>query len=81
MVTAVSIGNAAGGHAAEQQHPWHGATMADPVLQPRYSNTSLERRTDYVQVVEAFRSHGMRVSTLEELEPALEKAFAAKAKC
>jgi acetolactate synthase-1/2/3 large subunit len=44
----------------------------------RYSNTSLERRTDYVKLVEAFGATGMRVSTLEELEPALEKAFAAK---
>jgi acetolactate synthase-1/2/3 large subunit len=43
----------------------------------RYSNTSLERRTDYVQLAQAFGASGLRVSSLEELEPALATAFAA----
>lgn len=43
----------------------------------RYSNTSLERRTDYVKLAEAFGATGLRVSALEQLEPALKKAFAA----
>ncbi|NLZ64701.1 MAG: biosynthetic-type acetolactate synthase large subunit [Lentisphaerae bacterium] len=43
----------------------------------RYSNTSLERRTDYIKLAEAFGATGLRVTTLKQLEPALKKAFAA----
>ena len=41
-----------------------------------YSNTVLDRKTDFVKLAEAFGSQGMRVDTLDELECALEKAFA-----
>ncbi len=44
----------------------------------RYSNTSLERRTDYVMFAKAMGADGLRVSSLDQLAPALEKAFSAK---
>ncbi len=44
----------------------------------RYSNTSLERHTDYVKLAEAFGAKGMRVEKLAELEGAVKDAFAAQ---
>ena len=42
-----------------------------------YSNTVLtDRKTDFVKLAEAFGAQGSRALTLEELEEALEKAFA-----
>lgn len=43
----------------------------------RYSQTSLERVTDFVKVAEAFGAKGERISDLSELEPAMQRAFAA----
>ena len=40
----------------------------------RYSNTILERKTDYVKVIEGFGGKGYRVTNLEELKEALAKA-------
>ena len=44
----------------------------------RYAHTSLGRKTDYVKLADAFGLKGCRVSSLPELEPAIEQAFAAK---
>ncbi len=41
-----------------------------------YSNTVLERKTDFVKLAQAFGADGSRADTLQELEAALEKAFA-----
>ncbi len=40
-----------------------------------YSNTVLDRKTDFVQLIKAFGSDGVRVNNIDELSPALEKAF------
>ncbi len=41
-----------------------------------YSNTTLDRRTDFVKLAEAFGAKGWRCSDTEELEKALTAAFA-----
>lgn len=41
-----------------------------------YSNTVLERKTDFVALARAFGAEGERVSTPKELDDALQKAFA-----
>ncbi len=41
----------------------------------RYSNTTPERKTDFVKLIEAFGGHGFRVNTMEELKEAYEKAL------
>ncbi len=41
-----------------------------------YSNTILDRKTDFVRLAQAFGADGVRVETIEELDAALEKAFA-----
>ena len=40
-----------------------------------YSNTVLDRKTDFVQLAKAFGADGMAATNLDELENALEKAF------
>ena len=40
-----------------------------------YSNTVLNRKTDFVELAKAFGADGMTVANLDELEIALEKAF------
>ncbi len=40
-----------------------------------YSNTILNRKTDFVELAKAFGADGMTAATLDELETALEKAF------
>ena len=40
-----------------------------------YSNTTLNRATDFVKVAEAFGAKGARAATAEELEKALTEAF------
>jgi acetolactate synthase-1/2/3 large subunit len=42
----------------------------------RYSNTSLDRKTDFVKLAEAFGAKGMRAGTIEEYEKCLDAAFA-----
>ncbi len=42
-----------------------------------YSNTVLDRATDFVKLAEAFGAKGQRAETLEELEDALNNAFSA----
>lgn len=44
----------------------------------RYSNTVLDRKTDFVKLAEAFGARGCRVSTPEEFEKAFVDAFSAK---
>ncbi len=44
----------------------------------RYSQTSLNRKTDFVKLAEAFGGAGLAVNTLDELQPAVQKAFAHK---
>lgn len=41
-----------------------------------YSNTVLDRKTDFVRLAEAFGAQGSRAATPEELEDALKNAFA-----
>jgi acetolactate synthase-1/2/3 large subunit len=41
----------------------------------RYSNTSLDRKTDFVKLAEAFGAKGMRAETIEEYERCLDEAF------
>ena len=43
----------------------------------RFSNTVMERKTDYVKVAEGFGGVGYRAETLEELQAAMEKALKA----
>ena len=40
-----------------------------------YSNTILERKTDFVALAKAFGADGVKVSTLEELKNAFDTAF------
>ncbi len=42
-----------------------------------HSNTTLDRKTDFVALAEAFGAQGARVNTLEELDAALQQAFSA----
>ena len=42
----------------------------------RFSNTIMERKTDYVKVAEGFGLTGYRADTIEELQQAMEKALA-----
>lgn len=44
----------------------------------RYSSTTLERKTDYVKLAEAFGAVGYRCTTPAELETALQKALQSK---
>jgi acetolactate synthase I/II/III large subunit len=41
----------------------------------RYSSTTLERKTDYVKLAEAFGAKGFRISNLGELDTVLDQAF------
>lgn len=41
----------------------------------RYSNTTLERKTDFVKLAEAFGARGYRARNISELDSALEAAF------
>ena len=41
----------------------------------RFSNTVLERKTDFVKLAEAFGAHGMRATTIEEFEEAFKKSL------
>ena len=43
----------------------------------RYSATTLDRKTDFVALARAFGADGQRVDSLDDLEPALDAAFAA----
>jgi acetolactate synthase-1/2/3 large subunit len=43
-----------------------------------HSNTTLDRKTDFVAVAKAFGANGENVATLEELDAALTRAFDAK---
>jgi acetolactate synthase-1/2/3 large subunit len=46
-----------------------------------YSNTVLDRKTDFVKLAEAFGAKGLRATTPEELEGALTEAFAHGGPC
>jgi acetolactate synthase-1/2/3 large subunit len=41
----------------------------------RYSNTTPDRKTDYVKLAEAFGAVGMRAGTIADYEKCLEKAY------
>ena len=43
----------------------------------RYSQTTLDRKTDYVRLAEAFGAKGLRVEKIEDLEPAVKQAYQA----
>ena len=45
-------------------------------FQKRFSNTVLERKTDFVKLAEAFGAVGMRATTIDEFEQAFKKAVA-----
>ncbi|MEG2413228.1 MAG: biosynthetic-type acetolactate synthase large subunit [Clostridia bacterium] len=47
----------------------------------RYSETTLDRATDYVKLAEAFGAVGYRATTLEQLQKALADAFATHRPC
>ena len=47
----------------------------------RYSQTTLERATDYVKLADAFGAKGFRATTLDELKAALKEAYALKKPC
>lgn len=47
----------------------------------RYSCTTLDRKTDYVKLAEAFGALGFRATNLEELDEALKKALASGRPC
>ena len=47
----------------------------------RYSETTLDRQTDYVRLAEAFGAKGYRATNLEELEDAVTKAKTMNAPC
>ena len=47
----------------------------------RYSQTTLERATDYVKLADAFGAKGFRATTLDELKAALKEAYALKRPC
>ena len=43
----------------------------------RYSQTTLDRRTDYVKLAEAFGAKGLTIACEADIAPALSAAFAA----
>jgi len=45
-------------------------------FEERYSNTTLNRQTDYMKLAEAFGATGFRAGTREEFDVCLERAFA-----
>ena len=45
----------------------------------RYSNTELNRKTDYVKLAEAFGAKGLRAETIADYEKCLEEAFSCDA--
>ncbi len=47
----------------------------------RYSCTTLDRKTDYVKLAEAFGALGFRATTVEELDAALKQALASGRPC
>lgn len=47
----------------------------------RYSQTTLERATDYVKLADAFGAKGFRATTLDELKAALKEAYTLKKPC
>lgn len=46
-----------------------------------YSNTVLDRQTDFVKLAEAFGAKGLRATTLQELDSALREAFSVNGPC
>ena len=46
-----------------------------------YSNTVLDRKTDFVKLAEAFGAKGLRATTLDELDKALSEAFETDSPC
>jgi acetolactate synthase-1/2/3 large subunit len=47
----------------------------------RYSCSTLDRKTDYVKLAEAFGAKGFRIETTEDMQPVLDKVFAQKGPC
>ena len=50
--------------------------MAEPDLKKRFSQTDLGFAPDFVKLAEAYGLKGARVSTVEELETAMDEAIA-----
>lgn len=44
----------------------------------RYSSTSIDRKTDYVKLAEAFGGKGLRIKTHDDIEPVMKEALASK---
>lgn len=47
----------------------------------RYSETTLDRKTDYVRLAQSFGATGFRATTQAELDQALQAAFACEGPC
>lgn len=47
----------------------------------RYSNTSIDRQTDYVKLAEAFGGKGLRIKTRHDIKAVMEEALASKVPC
>ena len=47
----------------------------------RYSNTSIERKTDYVKLAESFGGKGLRIKTHQDIEPVMKEALNSKVPC
>ena len=47
----------------------------------RYSQTSIDRKTDYVKLAEAFGGKGFQIKTRQDIEPVMREALACKVPC
>ena len=46
-----------------------------------HMNTSIERKTDYVKLAEAFCGKGLRIKTHQDIEPVMKEALSSKVPC
>lgn len=47
----------------------------------RYSNTSINRKTDYVKLAEAFGAKGLRITSKHDIEPVMKEALSSGVPC
>ena len=47
----------------------------------RYSNTTIDRATDYVKLAEAFGGKGLRIKTRYDIEPVMKEAMHSDTVC
>ena len=62
----------------EQSCTGNGASVADAFLWKRYSSTVLDDAVDFVKLSEALGAKAIRVTKMEDVEPALKMALAAE---